>query len=780
MERFKENDYVEHWEFGVGKIIRVGSDEISINFKDKGQISVPKDKTTYLKKLNPSGFLAQWVENPERINKLIAENSPEIIKLLIYDSNSAEGRRIKKAQIKPLLTQSKLNEKTWRSGFYCIENNAWQKWWTGVSKKLKQDPWFDISSKSEIILRDKPVREIESIYERFKAESSPLKKITISEQLIKLCDIENDHIILTDLSDFVTDILHPDQKRKIFYLAIFEALQLHTKGIQVSGFDERAYSLMLDMLLNSGLSGKKLLSSYSSFSKMDSQNVRDHLIIFLYGDKNLKEAVTKGFEPKGKLIKLLKEGACDHPLTDYQVMVVNSLKTKRADSLQSDFLQLVESLENKCIVNFLSDILLACNIDTIIKDAIVSIIIEKRKTSVIYSYLNRVKDCGDDHVKYLNQFLNALGEQSAIQFLQYNLLTETTATERPEIFIAIIKAMLSKGAIHINEKSLHSLIAHSEDMLQSVSNQNLRDLFLVFENIQTDRDAQQEQTEILDTEVLVRIAKSRMKSLDQRDKALQSLIEKGLKDECLTIAQELAVRLDEMDYVLLEKIIKFFPDVLFMKDLITQILKNLSDYNESSLADLKKLLKNPEIMSAFSDVMLFSSTLSLADEGYTGVTSLLQDEVLFKNHLSRVIEMVLTDQKVPINTLPLYIPGWSRNIEILLEMIKDFLNKHKSLFNEQLSESERLHLEEFNKMNQAHAIEVQDAISKTSQRYEDYLKRLIPFLDTLQAIESNLSEVIQSRDIDHVDPSIIDKVIQMKEELESMLRILKIMQRGQK
>lgn len=179
MERFKENDYVEHWEFGVGKIIRVGSDEISINFKDKGQISVPKDKTTYLKKLNPSGFLAQWVENPERINKLIAENSPEIIKLLIYDSNSAEGRRIKKAQIKPLLTQSKLNEKTWRSGFYCIENNAWQKWWTGVSKKLKQDPWFDISSKSEIILRDKPVREIESIYERFKAESSPLKKITI-------------------------------------------------------------------------------------------------------------------------------------------------------------------------------------------------------------------------------------------------------------------------------------------------------------------------------------------------------------------------------------------------------------------------------------------------------------------------------------------------------------------------------------------------------------------------------------------------------------------------
>lgn len=185
-------------------------------------------------------------------------------------------------------------------------------------------------------------------------------------------------------------------------------------------------------------------------------------------------------------------------------------------------------------------------------------------------------------------------------------------------------------------------------------------------------------------------------------------------------------------------------------------------------------------MSAFSDVMLFSSTLSLADEGYTGVTSLLQDEVLFKNHLSCIIEMVLTDQKVPINTLPLYIPGWSRNTEILLEMIKDFLNKHKSLFNEQLSESERLHLEEFNKMNQAHAIEVQDAISKTSQRYEDYLKRLIPFLDTLQAIESNLSEVIQSRDIDHVDPSIIDKVIQMKEELESMLRILKIMQRVQK
>lgn len=777
MDNFKENDYIEHWEFGIGKIIQVGSDEVSINFKDKGQISIPKDKITYFKKLNPSGFLAQWFEDTEQIHKLIAEKSPEIIKLLIYDADRVEGRRIKKVQIKPLLTKSKLDDKTWRSRYYFIKDSEWQKWWTSVGKKLKQDPWFDISSKSEIILRDKPVREIESIYEHFKIESIPLKKIIISEQLIKLSDIENDHIIIKDLVNFLTDLLFPGQERKVFNLAIYEALQLHTKGVRVSGFDERAYSLTVDMLLNSGISGQKLLSSYSYFSKMDSQNVRDHLIIFLYGDKNLKEAVTKGFTPKGKLIRLLKEGACDHPLTDYQVMALNSLKTKRAVSLHSDFLKLVESLEDKCIVNFLTDILLACNIDTIIKDAIVSIIIEKRKTSVIYSYLNRVKNCGDDHLKYLNQFLNALGEQSAIQFLQYNLLSEATATERPEIFIAIIKAMLSKGAIHINEKSMHSLIDHSEDMLQSAKNQNLRDLYWVFENIQTDRDAQQEQTEILDTEVLVRIAKSRIKSLDQRDRALQSLIEKGLKYECLNIAQELALRLDEMDYVLLEKIIKAFPDVLFMKDLTAQIIKNLSDYKESSLANIKKILKNPEIMNAFSDVMLFSSILPLPDEGYTRVALFLQDEILFKNHLSRIIEMVLTDQKVPNNTLSLYIPGWSRNIEILLEMIKVFFNEHKSLFNDQLSKSEQLHLEEFYKMNQAHSIEVQDAISKTSQRYEDYLKRLIPFLDTLKAIESNLSEVIQSRDIDHVDSSIIDKVIQMKEELESMLRILKILQR---
>jgi hypothetical protein len=419
------------------------------------------------------------------------------------------------------------------------------------------------------------------------------------------------------------------------------------------------------MLLNSGLSGQKLLSSYSSFTKMSSQNMRDHLIIFLYGDKNLREAVTKGFKPKGRFIKLLKEGVCDYPLIDYQIMAVNSLKTKKADSLASDFLQFMELPDNKCTAAFLADLLLAYDIDSVVKDTIVSIVIEKPKTSVIYSYLNKVKDCGNDHENYLIKFLNALGEQSAIQFLQYNLLTETTATERPEIFAAILKAMLVKGAIHINEKSMNSLIASSEDILQNVSSQDIRNLLVEIKTINAKRDKGQEQIEILDTDTLLGIVNSRMKSLDQRDKALQVLIERGLQDECFTIAQELAVRLDEMDYVLLEKIIKVFPDVLFKKDLITQILKNLSDYNESSLADLKKLLKNPEIMSAFSDVMLFSSALSLADEGYTGVTSLLQDEVLFKNHLSRIIEMVLTDQKVPINTLPLYIPGWSRNTKIL-------------------------------------------------------------------------------------------------------------------
>jgi len=170
MQQFIENEYIEHWENGVGKITQIEKEHVVVDFMKQGEIVIPKERTAYFKKLNPEGLLVQVYENFEHIQTLIDQESTDIIKYLIYDEDESGGRKIERSRVKSLVTKAELSERGWRRDFVLVDEDNWKKWWTNVNKKLKKDPWFDTSSKSFIVLREKPSSKAQNIYERFAAE----------------------------------------------------------------------------------------------------------------------------------------------------------------------------------------------------------------------------------------------------------------------------------------------------------------------------------------------------------------------------------------------------------------------------------------------------------------------------------------------------------------------------------------------------------------------------------------------------------------------------------
>src|SRR5208283_3213658 len=123
MEHLQQGDHIEHWENGIGKILEITEDTITVDFKFSGKLTVPARNATSLKKLLPTGLWANLYENEQDVRNLIKDESLEIIKLLIYDEHP-QNDKINRTRIKLLLTKSK--ESTWRSNFYLIDESNWK------------------------------------------------------------------------------------------------------------------------------------------------------------------------------------------------------------------------------------------------------------------------------------------------------------------------------------------------------------------------------------------------------------------------------------------------------------------------------------------------------------------------------------------------------------------------------------------------------------------------------------------------------------------------------
>ena len=465
MDNLAENDYIEHWQYGIGKIITISNESFVVDFVGQKNMDVPIEKTTYFKKLNPKGLLVRWYDDPEGVKDLIKTESTEIIKLLIFDHDTVQETKIDRYNIKPLLTMSDRRDQGWRSNFSLIKDNDWNKWWAIITKKLKKDPWFDTSSKSEIILRKKPVSKTEEDLQLFLNEKDITKKLSYAEKLLKSFRKEKDEPLIHAVTNYVAGQIAEIPSNEVYAMIVFICAQLQRKGVKVEPFDDRAYELTLKALTECKLSVQKELLLYSFLSDLPSQNLIDHFYLYLNGSQKLKERIHKVLsKTKSKKFNLMQASNGGH-LTQSQITAINSLKTKEKELLYVEISEIISLLEDKTAEEIIASLLLSESVDFCIREVVSKVVVFRNMSSFVYRYFNNISFVEKSKIPFLQNFLNIIGEENAELAFQQILLNEKTANLRPQVFFAVYKQLIECTSLKLSYDKKQSLINHADKIL---------------------------------------------------------------------------------------------------------------------------------------------------------------------------------------------------------------------------------------------------------------------------------------------------------------------------
>ena len=777
MIKFFKNDYIEHWKNGFGKVTNVNDETIAVDFKLYGNIVQPIKKSESYKKLDPKGLLAQLYENEDHIYGLIGQESTEIIKILIYDEKESENRRIERSRIKSLLTKGKPTDRGWRKDFGLIDDERWGKWWKKVNKKLSEDVWFDTSSKSLIILRKKPVSPAQNKFEQFSHEKQKKKKLSICEPLIKAITKDDDQSILEKISEFITEIINSKPQTDLIHLAIINAIQLSEKDTDIEPFMERSHELLLNTLLTSKLPNPKIRTTYSYFSKLQPQNITDHLIIFLLRDK-IRKAIGTNFKKNKGIKKQIKSYACEESVTDEHIITINSLHSMKEGFLKEGLTDLIELIENNCVTSLFNYILLSENIENETKEVVSKVVMELKLTVIIYAYLNNVQLTKIIDILFLPEFIDFIGPQNAELSLRQNLLNEKTAKERPNVFLSALKSLAANAFPGIDDNQKQSLITHASDLISNKLTGEQHDyLKLHISNILVGIPEFDKLAGVVQITELVNLAEDKSASLTKRSDALKVLIKKGLKKECQSISSNLIHGLNVDDLVLIEKVFTSFPDNLFGKDLLIRIVESI-DPSDKKLHDATADLL---IKTNLDDVFLESIFLDKDDAWHDSyreiVNNVLRNEYLARNSARFALEKIMLNPEQPgtiLDRLSFYCsPFISWTLEEARNICIDNLKKHKN----EVKEIENNFLEKTEQISKEKDEQLIDAIDRTSQRYEEYLKRLVPNLTELEEIKDSIKKEFETEKYASSQKELIDKVAMIQENIEGLLKLLKVIDR---
>ena len=678
MEQFSEGDYIEHWENGVGRVIRIDETTVRVDFLKQGEILFEKEKTAHFNKLNPSGLLVQMYENLERIQDLVKQGSTEIIKLLINDEDKGEKKQIERSCIKSLLTKARPTDRGWRRDFGLVEENNWKKWWTNVSKKLVKDPQFDTSSKLIIALRERPVSEVHNIYERFLTETELEKKLSICEQLIKLLSKKTDPKILEDVTVFTTNLIKDNTKTGFLHQVIYNTIQLKLKGIDIEPFNQKAYDLTLKTLLDGKLSLSKTTSVYSFFKKLPVQNLYDHLVVFLRSDNKLREVIVNSFEGKRGAIKVVKEGKSEKFLRKDQISFINSARVV-GKGFESGLADLMKLKENKVVADFLNCILLSEYVDPVIKDAVSKMVIEFKIKNVIYDYLAGVQVTEGTRIAFLPEFLNALGSEDSELCLRDMLLTEKVAQERPRVFVAVLRSLASDQIACINSTQKTRLLNSVTNQLPKPFFSENVDLKLKISQILTDIDASKRLAGDFEDSDLIDLAETRGMDFSKRQGAIKVLIKKGLKTECHAIARNLTTGINAEEFILLKDILRSFPDANFIEELFQLIIERVTFSEEALRNVFRKFLEDTGLIKTFLELIFLRRSESWEDKNQENIKYLLDDEYLSREIIKFGFERITSGGENSMNMVGRLATLYPPLVKLVLEEVKSsiFSKRHQ-------------------------------------------------------------------------------------------------------
>ena len=777
MGNLAKNDYIEHWQYGIGKIITISSKSVVVDFVEHKNMEFPIEKTTYFKKLNTKGLLARLYDDSERVQDLIKTESTEIIKLLIFDHDIAQETKIDRSKIKPLLTRSDAREQGWKSDYSLIQDKDWSKWWANINKKLKNDPWFDTSSKSEIILREKPVSKKEKDLQLFLKEKDESKKLSNAEKLLKSCKAEEDGSIILEVASYIAGQIAEIPSNEVPGLAVFLCVQLQKKGGRVEPFDDRAYELTLKALAESKLPVQKELSLYSFLSNLPNQDLINHFYLYLNGSQKLKERIHK-FLTKTKSKKLnLKQAENGGRLTQGQISAINSLTSKEKEVLYKEISKIMSLLEDKTSEEVLSSLLLNDSVDFYIKEVVSKVVVDRNMTSLVYRYFNHVDLVEESEIPFLQVFLSILGDENTELAFQRILLNEKTAKLRPQVFFAAYKELIECTSLNLSNDKKQSLINHADNILSKNGVDVYKDLRLKLGSISVDLRKQEDSNQPLGNPYLIDLAKSRQNEIERRIDAINILIGRGLKVESQSVALELTEGLTASDIEIINIIICAFPDTKFKSDLFHLFIEKASFHNRDDDRIFQTLLSKTRTLDDFIDYILSSRFSDLFNKHMRKLQIVLNDEQIAKKIARCLFEQSFNAHGADSKALSKLSLMYSPAVKWVIEAAVEFNIEKKTEFTEKLDREKDEHKKDTKRWIKQQDDQILDAIDKTSQRYETHLAKLIPLLNMLVEIGDSYSGISVGEADKSSNNQAENRISYVKEELECVLKILKIIDR---
>jgi uncharacterized membrane protein YcgQ (UPF0703/DUF1980 family) len=111
---------------------------------------------------------------------------------------------------------------------------------------------------------------------------------------------------------------------------------------------------------------------------------------------------------------------------------------------------------------------------------------------------------------------------------------------------------------------------------------------------------------------------------------------------------------------------------------------------------------------------------------------------------------------------------------LTLQEIKEIWRENVLLSDKELERVKDDYDKKVNTILEEHDEKLFDAIDRTTQRYEEYLKRLIPLVSEIDEVTVSIEAKIKDKETKPFSNEIINKLRYMKDDIEGLLKILEI------
>ena len=292
------------------------------------------------------------------------------------------------------------------------------------------------------------------------------------------------------------------------------------------------------------------------------------------------------------------------------------------------------------------------------------------------------------------------------------------------------------------------------------------DLKLKISQILTDIDASKRLAGDFEDSDLIDLAETRGMDFSKRQGAIKVLIKKGLKTECHAVARNLTTGINAEEFILLKDILRSFPDANFIEELFQLIIERVTFSEEALRNVFRKFLEDTGLIKTFLELIFLRRSESWEDKNQENIKYLLDDEYLSREIIKFGFERITSDCENSVNLvrrLTIFYPPF---VKWILEEVKSSYLFQKASMENEIKKIKKECTVEIEELIQRHEVEVSDAVDKTSQRYEEYLRRLVPILHELKLIRDK----IQAK-------GVAAKLTSIREDIEGLLKLLKVIDR---